>query len=686
MTTHFTISKIDHISEKATKFSYSSCAIHGKYCIFGTSSGSLHIFLLNNPSYFKIVPFTRLVGNIHLVSISPGGKWLALANNNGVHIIDDPLLPSVNESNLFFSVPCNGNKVTAVHWLLEPPGKLDRKIPYLIVGDSKGCIWQVSHQNPILLLDPSINNPFPHRANANAPPPPNPDNSIIQISSFEDNILIASTAGQYVLENGQPKTFKPGKRQPPGPFGAYYVDYMHNSDAIQVICLSRPDGKLALADKTKKIKATISFLPTELDQNFFYHMGKLMFCPPYLLSLSANNVAYLINMTSMTLVKIYNDFVDFIDASSHKSNVLMLCKSGVLVLHVCQTVLEYIKYLISKNELAEAQRLVLQEQISDENILNSLKSHENPEFQEYLDKISLQNQPRLLKDVDLELYNKLMSEDIPGHLTIEAIVEIRSFILFDEETSEKIEKYVIAYPKMWDQWTDVINPDRIVPILNENPKNAGFISEIARLGKSLLCKILATIDNQKMDFLVQNSPPIHSYNLTGARKEEFEKRLSEVDHFVDEFVGERHPLVESIYNHELAKYNEENLTPIDTIRLMKLYNWEIEVCNSVSELKSKTEVYLLTREAQEIPQWVTASLKNEKSGHQVNDFQQDGAGNWGTVVTLTTCPICGMDHNLGEAACSIAAFPCSHVYHVSCLHSRYCPVCFSQCMEKIKSE
>jgi hypothetical protein len=87
---------------------------------------------------------------------------------------------------------------------------------------------------------------------------------------------------------------------------------------------------------------------------------------------------------------------------------------------------------------------------------------------------------------------------------------------------------------------------------------------------------------------------------------------------------------------------------------------------------------LLGKERKEIPPWIESLIANERSGYVDRNEKKDGGGNWGVVVALATCPICGMQHNLGESVSSITVFPCCHVFHVACLKTQFCPLCYSK--------
>jgi hypothetical protein len=266
---------------------------------------------------------------------------------------------------------------------------------------------------------------------------------------------------------------------------------------------------------------------------------------------------------------------------------------------------------------------------------------------------------------------------------MDAIAAIRECCVFDEDFKSRVDRYVIAHPEDFERWTNEFHPNIVVPALNEREETVEFAMRIAPLGDSEFCRILASLDSRSLDFCAANSPPLRPYNFKGEKRQAFEERLASYDIFVGGGETEvEEPLDDSRYMKEHARIGADELTPERIIALIKMYEWEVNVAKVIDELRTQVDVFLGSKQTGELPQWVEDSMHAEKTGMRGGrDGAPDACGNWGIPVTLTTCPICGMRHNLGESVASVAVFPCGHTYHVSCLHTRHCPVCYSGCMD-----
>ncbi|KAH0788011.1 hypothetical protein GPJ56_008112 [Histomonas meleagridis] len=645
MSSFFTLTNLDYIYERSKKFRFSSCALYGDYAAFGNSAGSIHIFSLSQKSPPIIISISSLINSVELLSFSPSGKWLVMGDSKELHFIEDP----TGTASLFFSIDFKGGKPTAVVWTSEPPGKLIRT-PFLIAGDSNGQIWQIKHQSSDLI--------------ASLP------GSIIQLSMINDNILAATSNGTFIIQENTITTV--GHRSPVGEFGAIYAD------CYNAICLARPGGKLSFATTEGRVKASLPFAPSEPLKGATNEYSHLMFCQPFLISSWKKTVCYIVNLTSASLIHCTTDFSDLIDCSNDQTRILFLCKQKIVLFKVCATDIEYISCLISldtKESLTKARELTIQLEITDEDILEKLKGVETPSFDDYLEKVKMKDQPKPIEQANATLYQKLIEEDIPTEKTMNEVNELRSFLIIDDFLLEKIEKYVLSNPKDYEKWINELNVDKIVPILHQKEETAQYAISISKYGKSDLCKLLQSIDTLPLDFCVANSPPLYPYDFVGKRRLEFEAKLREYDIFAsddnEKQKEDEEILHESFYAECIEKIDENNINEEKTFYLLKLYNWEKQINETIEELRSTVNMFLLTKDIKGIPEWVKVLLDNGKR------IEKDGNGNWGIPVKLSVCPICGMSHNLGESVCSVAVFPCNHICHVSCLHTRCCPICYS---------
>jgi hypothetical protein len=344
---------------------------------------------------------------------------------------------------------------------------------------------------------------------------------------------------------------------------------------------------------------------------------------------------------------------------------------------------DYVRALIASGANVEAAQLVMQEHLTDADLISTLAGCGDPEFAEYAERLMMRSSPRPLAETNPELHARLMDVPIPTVEIMDEVAAIRNCCTFDEEFRNRVDAYVVAHPEDFERWREELHPNVVVPLLNDKEETAEFALKIAPLGDSELCHILAALESRGLDFCVANSPPIHPYHFTGEKRRAFEEKLASYDIFVGEGeIGtEEQPLDDSRYMSELEKTQGEALTPERTIALIKLYEWEVSVAKVIDELRAQVDVFLGSKQTGELPPWIEDSMHAEKTGMRSRDGTPEPCDNWGIPIELTTCPICGMKHNLGESVASVAVFPCGHTYHVSCLHTRHCPVCYSGCMD-----
>ena len=646
----FGVTSLDYIHEKATKFRYTSCAMSKDNGAFGTSAGSVHIFSLSKPTPPVVVSLSSLINPVTDLSFSPQGKWLALGDQTGIHFIEDP----VNGASLFFSIKC---AQTCVYWTAEPPGKLNKQVPYILVGDENGAIHNIRHQGGDLV------------ATLAAP--------IVQLSTIEDTILAATQNGVFLVKDGH--VMSVGRRQNPGRFGAIYVP------SVSAICVARPAGKLSVAATDGKIKATLSFLKGDEDLGTVSpDLGELMLCPPFIVSVAKKSACYVIDLVSTKLVELMTDLGDFVSASNDQSRILVLCRSKVLLFEVVNDVKVYIRMLAKQGKMEEARALIMEQKIDDAELLELVKAEEssNDNFTEYVEKIEMKAKPKPLNEVNPKLYEELMSQEVPTQETMAAIHEIRDFCVFDDDFQRKVNAFVIHHPTECQDWVDDADANVVVPILNEREETAELAMEIAKRGDSDMCKMLTQIEALSMDVCVANSPPLRPYNFKGRRRAEFEKSLESYDPMICEQTTPKEPLVESLYNSCLAEIDPETIDEEQTLKLLKLYHWEMSIRKAVKDLTAACDMFMLTQEVKDVPTWIDSCIEGENLSLKQRKLAQEGSGNWGVVVTLTTCPICGMQHNLGESVGSVSVFPCAHAYHIACLHTSYCPICYLESVKK----
>jgi hypothetical protein len=446
----------------------------------------------------------------------------------------------------------------------------------------------------------------------------------------------------------------------------------------------RPGGKLAFADQTGAIKATVPFLKgDEALEGLGTNLSLLRFCPPFIVSTGRDQATFVINLSTMSLGRVLTNMRELLDVGNDAMRVLFLTRTRIWLFRVMKDPVVYIKHLCASGHFYEAGRVAIENQIRDVQVLDEIQGNEDPEFVEYAEKVAWRSKPRPLADADPSLYERLMTAEVPDKEVMDAINGIRSYCIFDEEFRQHVDKYLLSNPADYAIWVNELHANYLVPLLNAKEETAEFAMKIAERGDSELCKLLHGIESLALDFCVANSPPLMPYNLKGDKRREFELRLADYDPFVEagEQELEEEPLIDSVYMKEREAVSLANIGAEKFMMLLRLYEWESNINRVIDELRTSIDLFLLSKQHGELPPWVEDSLQGEKSGMRSRDPQPDACGNWGLVLLLTSCPICGMQHNLGESVSSVAIFPCTHTFHMSCLHTRHCPVCYSGCMK-----
>jgi hypothetical protein len=491
-----------------------------------------------------------------------------------------------------------------------------------------------------------------------------------------DNILAATKNGAFLVANGASTPV--GRKPPAGAFGAVFAQ------GFDAICLSRPDGKLAFAAPNGRIKATIPFLKgDEAIEGVSPNLGQLAFCPPFIVSAARDCACFIINLTTTSLLRLITDLTDLVGMSSDSDRVLFLCRSKILLFRICNDEKEYIRYLADSGGVPEARKLVMEKQITETEILQLLKGDDDPTFTEYIENLTMLSKPKPLNEADPTLFEQVMSVDIPTKETMDAIDRIRAYCIFDESFRDKVDKYVVANPNEYEKWSAEIHANYVVPFFSESEETSELAMRIAQSGDSELCRLFNSLESRSLDFCVANSPPLRAFHFKGERRREFEEKLAASDPFVGDLPPEEEeaPLVDSLYRSRLALLDRDKIDAEKALQLLQVYEWESNIGKCIDELRTTVDMFLLSKQKKELPPWIEASIQNEKSGIASRAVKPDASGNWGLPVQLTTCPICGMKHNLGESVSSVAVFPCGHIFHVPCLHTRYCPICYSGCMK-----
>ena len=653
----FIFNELSALNKQMARFKYSCCALYGDKLAFGAGAGSVHIYSYKDLSSPLVLSIPSIVTSVQLLSFSPMGKFLAVGGSSSLHFIEDPLTNPV----ISYSVDLKSKKPVAIHWIMEPPAKLNRT-PFLLLGDETGGIWSVRHQTAELLA--TVNS------------------QVVQLQQInEESILIAAINGSYFLKNGTISNIR-GKR-PPGSFGAIF------SKDFNAILFSRPDGILYISTPEGKPQTKINILENQQidpNENVSKDLRYLVQVSNFLVSAGKDSYAYFINLKNVSLQEMIRPESEFIDLSAYRNNCLLLWKNRCVMFRVCTHDTEYYRYLMDKKEYNKLQQLAIERKLKDKWLLEEMNVNPSPEFEEYLNKIQLESQPQPLKKVDEELYNEFLSKDIPTDEMIDKLDKMMSTLNIEDEIVEKINKYVIQNPQNYEKWESYLNIDELIPLINDDPKNSAVVRKLSPKGTSVLCKMIANIPNVELDVLVANSPPIQIHNIDEKRRADFVKLLHKNDIFTQD---EPEPaqkeneeeLIDSPFEIERGKINEGNCTPDAILSLLRLNDWETQLSDAINELCTQTETYMLSRDRGSIPPWVEELAKKESLGITLSvPVEKDSGGNWGVIPDLHICPICGLPLQLQDNPTSASAFPCGHAYHVGCLKTRYCPLCYADCL------
>lgn len=650
----YTITEITELNKQMARFKYSCCALYGEKIAFGGQAGSVHIYSSKDFSSPFITSIPTIITSVQLISFSPGGKCLAVGGTSSVHFIEDPLTSPV----VSYSVDLKSKKPVAVYWISDPPAKLNRT-PFLLVGDETGGVWSVRHQTAELIG--SVNS------------------QIIQLQQIsEETILIAAVNGSSFLKNGTVSNIR-GKR-PAGEFGAIY------SKTFNAILLSRPDGTIYITSPEGKPQAKINLWEKRevpALEGISKDLRYLVQCSNFLVSAGKNAISYFINLSNVSLQEYMVPDSEFIDLSCYKNNCLLMWKTKFLLFHVCTNNAEYFNYLIEKKEYRKAQEIAIEKNVKDMKLLEKMNIDSSEDFIKYMHKVELESQPQPIKTVKPELYESIVNSDIPSQEDMDKMQEMLKLLIPEEEVVEKIRKFIKENPKQWSSWEKFLDIDDLVAAINPNPENASITKEIAKKGTSQLSKWIANVENVELSVLVANSPAIYLHNIDDNRKEEYLRMLKEADIFSSNEPDEaEEPLIISPFEQQRSKITEENCSPESVLSLLRLSDWESHLANAIDELCKQTETYLLSKDRGNIPPWIEELAKNESAGLPLNPQEnKDAGGNWGVIADLSICPICGLPIQLTEASSSASAFPCGHTYHVGCIKTRYCPLCFTECLK-----
>ena len=666
LSSHYFLSDLDWIKTRfLQKFKYTCVAVNCNWIALGSPTGSIHLFNLDEEKSPVVISIPSVSTKIRSLSFSPNGNYLLVIEENNISIIENPKSKSAS---LFLEIDVKGKEITCFYWLSDPPTKLlERSVVFLYLGDKEGNIWAISHNASVIAATVQ--------------------SSVFQIAQGSVNkqvIINAANSAYFMNEKFVVQQIR-AKQRPHGDFGGIYVE------EFDAICFARPEGKLLLATPKGKPKVKLMLfeagrpqdIPEQLDLNLSY----LQICGPFLISTGKTSVPMVINLKDGKLDKCIFDPQNtlFIDCSVSYDTVIFLWQDKITKMKVCASDDEYMEILYQRKEYDVLQKFCIENNFKD---LEKLKSFidpnkENQEFNQYIEKIQLSLEPQPLKILDPSLYDALMQLEIPTDDIMERIHSMLKDLVIDEKTKEKIEIYILNKPQKWVYWTKYLDYDKLVEILNEKEETAVYAMQMAKCGQSPLSKILSQIETLPIDFCIANSPPIHNYNLSGSRRQEFEEFLKINDIFSvprNEEIKESNKndvLDESPFSTRVNELKDQEISPEEAYKLLLLDEWENQLVELVNELHKQAEAYYLSEEAKDIPIWV----KDVLSGGRVLQ-QNSGCGNWGATTPLKECPICGMPMSEETDPTGAALFPCSHCFHNSCLKSRrYCPVCYNLSMK-----
>jgi len=640
----YTITDLDQLNAKIERFKYLTCALFRNRVAFGGPAGSIHLYSINDASSPVVVSIPSIVTAINRISFSPGGKYLAVGGISSVHFIEDPLTtPSTG-----YSIDLKGKKPCAFRWVAEPPPKIVRT-PFLLVGDETGGLWIIRHNSADLLGSVGSH--------------------ILQIYPVGDSILVSAIGGVYFVSGGTSTPIR-GKR-PNGEFGALYAEQYN------AIFLARPEGKLLISTPQGKSKAILNFMEGDmippLPEGILPSLSYLKICPPYLLSFGKNCAGFIIDLTSGSLKEVIVEQSEFFDFSTYNEYALIMWKGRLSLFKVCNDIEEYFSWLISKKYYGKAQKLAIEKSIKNKAILESINIEPSPEFEEFIHRMELENQPQPLQNVNRSLYDQLIDSDIPTDLMMSELEASLSLIIPEPNIIEKITKYVLAVPQSWKTWKLFVNIDSIVLKLNPNSEYSEIIKEMSFHGTSELCKIISNITEYDMDFLIANSPPIQLHNIDDSRKSQFYEQMLGNDMFYESVM--KFDNVEDYVKNRTDMGND--LTKEELIELILVQEWDSQLTEMVKNIQLSFEKFLLSKENHLMPPWIQTLINKELKVVNQNPSCCDEFEHWGVKLQTNVCPICGMTIQINESPCSISTFSCNHSYHVSCLRKRYCPLCFS---------
>lgn len=659
---YYLITELDAIQQRASKFKFTCCSIHDEWIAFGTSTGSIHMYNLKTKKFPNIISESQISTSIKALKFSPSGNFLLVCEENRISIVENPK----EKPNFTTKFELGANTYEDSCWISDPPILFDRNTIFIYVGDRNGNIHALSRASDTIVA--SVNSP------------------IFQISLVDKNLLINSISGVYLMTpNFQISPIR--SKRPNGKFGGIYVQQ------FDAICFARPEAKLLLATSQGKVRVSLSLFEKDeipkIPDGYDLNLSYLMVADTFLISYGLNSTVIIVDLSEGKLCQCLPMNSNCINVGAQGNHILIMWQDKISLFKTYDTADDYIVDLLELNNFKEIQRVAIESKIEDIERLESfidknISLDEQKEFTYYIARVKLLSEPRLLKDCHPDIYEEIMKDETASQESVKKLFDVIKSVKFDDELKSRIEGYVLKHPEQWSDWKGVINVDKLIPILNENEEYYKYAMEMAPLGISQLAKLLATAEGLPIAILVANSPPIHPYNVDFVRRAEYLRVLGLNDQFTDEVNPEsivRSSSIERLINevrfiesptNDLIDSIGESTDPNDIKKIMMMSEWEESLENSVDELHNLAERYMLTKVVKDVPAWV-----NDPTIHHI----AEGSGNWGVTSELHECINCGLPLVLEQDASSVTAFPCGHVYHAKCLHTRYCPLCYSMVLK-----
>jgi len=655
----FSFKNLDYISKKAVRFKYLCCSMFGDNIAFGTSSGSIHIYKSCSEDPPIVISIGIIENEIYFLSFSPTGSSIIAADSEGIYIIDSPF----GNASLLFSIETNQKRIVSGCWIVDHLTKNNRSVPFFIFGDENGSICGIKQQEITNI----------HQLKS----------KVIQIQFYGKFFLISTLNHSYLMSHTYEVTMIKTKR-PIGEYGGVY------SESFDAICFSRPAGNLLIASPQGKPKALIDLIKDYVfeksNSKLCNDLGRMYMCSEFLISIGNGLYGYIINLKEAKIVYSFSDESEFLDCSVSNNQAVILWKNSVVLFKVADDDDAFLVSLYTQGEKEQAWRLAISNNIKSietlKKLLPEITDEKSAPFIEYFSKIQLEVLPNPLQKSRPDLYEKLCAGNEPTPDVMENIYSILHLVVMDDVTKERINRYVLKYPRDWLRWSIYLDVDRLVPVLNSSEEFSQYAMEMAKKGKSYLCLVLSRINAYPVPFLVANSPPIYSYNLSGNQRIEFEKLIQQdmfqTNIFLNDCVNDAN------YSEKLIEDCINELTEEKLTKILHTKDWEDKLFDCIEEISDSLLEFKKSQGEKSIPTWIEALISQEsKQRIQYDVKKTESEGHWGIIVDQTTCDNCGMALAFNDYRSSICVFPCSHSFHSNCIKTKHCPIC---CNSGIQSD